>query len=99
MAKVYLYSTSDGVNVVHKDVGVQKAEITCDLLPDCTMANPRLLLSRSNVDLTKVNYFYLDTFGRYYFIEDYVIEGDTITLYMHVDVLYTYRMDNNLLEM
>lgn len=69
MANVYLYSISDGVNVVHKEVGVQKAEVTCDLLPDCTIANPRLLLSRSNIDISKVNYFYLDTFERYYFID------------------------------
>ena len=38
-----------------------------------------------------INYCYIPDFGRYYFIKDYVINGDTVTLYLHVDVLYTYR--------
>lgn len=38
-----------------------------------------------------INYCYIPDFGRYYFIKDYVIDGDTITLYLHVDVLNTYR--------
>lgn len=68
MAKVYLYNISDGVDVVHKDVGVTKAEISCQLLPDCTVQSPRLKLSLENIDITNCNYFYLDTYGRYYYM-------------------------------
>lgn len=38
-----------------------------------------------------INYCYIPDFGRYYFINDYIIDGDTVTLKLHVDVLYTYR--------
>ena len=38
-----------------------------------------------------INYCYIPDFGRYYFIKDYIIDGDTVTLKLHVDVLYTYR--------
>ena len=43
-----------------------------------------------------INYCYIPDFGRYYFINDYIIDGDTVTLKLHVDVLYTYR--NNILN-
>lgn len=68
MAKVYLYNISDGVNVVHKDIGITKAEITCQLLPECTVNNPRLKLSLDNINIRNCNYFYLDTYGRYYYM-------------------------------
>ena len=69
MANVYLYNISDGVNVVHKDIGVQKAEVHCDILPDCTVSNPRLLLSLTNIDIRNCNYFYLDIYDRYYYMD------------------------------
>lgn len=68
MATVYLYNISDGVDVVHKDIGITKASISCQLLPDCTLSTPRLKLSLDNIDISNCNYFYLDTYGRYYYI-------------------------------
>ena len=60
------------------------------LIDPCDVLNPVIKMAY-NAYHVNINYCYIPDFNRYYFIEDYVIEGDTITLYMHVDVLYTYR--------
>ena len=69
MANIWLYSIDDGVNVVHKDVGLVKAQVAVELLPECTIDRPVLKLSSSNVDLAHCNYFYLDIYQRYYYID------------------------------
>ena len=60
------------------------------LIDPCDVLNPVIKMAY-NAYHVNINYCFIPDFGRYYFIEDYVIEGDTITLHMHVDVLYTYR--------
>ena len=60
------------------------------LIAPCDVLNPVIKMAY-NAYHVNINYCYIADFGRYYFINDYVIEGDTITLYMHVDVLYTYK--------
>lgn len=60
------------------------------LIDPCDVLNPVIKMAY-NAYHVNINYCYIPDFGRYYFIEDYVIEGDTVTLHMHVDVLYTYR--------
>ena len=60
------------------------------LIDPCDVLNPVIKMAY-NAYHVNINYCYIPDFNRYYFIEDYVIEGDTITLYMHVDVLYTDR--------
>lgn len=60
------------------------------LIDTCDVLNPVIKMAY-NAYHVNINYCYIPDFGRYYFINDYVIDGDTITLYMHVDVLYTYR--------
>ena len=69
MATIWLYSIDDGINAVHKDTGLVKAQISVDLLPECTIQNPVLKLSSTNVDLAHCNYFYLDTYQRFYYID------------------------------
>lgn len=60
------------------------------LVEGCNVINPVIKMSY-NAYQVNINYAYIPDFGRYYFITDYKIEGDTIYIYMHVDVLYTYR--------
>ena len=52
--------------------------------------NPTIEMSY-NAYHVNINYCYIADFGRYYFIENYIIDGDTVILKLHVDVLYTYR--------
>lgn len=64
---------------------------TGHLIDACDVLNPVIKMAY-NAYHVNINYCYIPDFGRYYFIEKYVIEGDTVTLYMHVDVLFTYRI-------
>lgn len=60
------------------------------LIEPCDVLNPIIKVAY-NAYHVNINYAYIADFGRYYFIERYEINGDTVTLYLHVDVLYTYR--------
>lgn len=73
-------SLAEGVTVT----GEPKSGDSLDIL------NPIITVAYSAIVLTK-NYVYIPDFGRYYFITDMAIQGKTIQISMHVDVLYTYR--------
>lgn len=65
-------------------------ESTGHLIEGCNVINPIIKMSY-NAYQVNINYAYIPDFGRYYFITDYKIEGDTIYIFMHVDVLQTYK--------
>ena len=73
MSTIYLYNVGDDPNKVHKSVGVVKASLQVDILPDCSLTRPKLKISASNMLISSCNYFYLDEFNRYYYIEDAVL--------------------------
>lgn len=73
MSTIYLYNVGDDPNKVHKSVGVVKASLQVDILPDCSLTRPKLKISASNMLISSCNYFYLDDFNRYYYIEDAVL--------------------------
>ena len=73
MSTIYLYNVGDAPNKVHKAVGVVKAELQVDILPDCSLTRPKLKISASNMLISSCNYFYLNDFNRYYYIEDAVL--------------------------
>ena len=73
MSTIYLYNVGDAPNKVHKSVGVVKAELQVDILPDCSLTRPKLKISASNMLISSCNYFYLNDFNRYYYIEDAVL--------------------------
>lgn len=63
---------------------------TGTLKESCDILNPVITMAY-NAYHVNINYAYIPDFGRYYFIEDYVIDGDLVHIRLHVDVLYTYR--------
>ena len=73
MSTIYLYNVGDDPNKVHKSVGVVKASLQVDILPDCSLTRPKLKISASNMLISSCNYFYLNDFNRYYYIEDAVL--------------------------
>lgn len=90
---VYLMSTTDDPRVVTK---TRTIITTVDAKPteNCTILNPRLILNYSSA-LAEVNYMYIPSFGRYYFIDNIIVNpGATLTLSGTVDVLTTY--DNHI---
>ena len=70
MSRIFLYNISDSPNKVHKSVGVTKADLAVDILPDCTLKNPRLKVNANNFNVAKCNYFFFDEFNRYYYLRD-----------------------------
>lgn len=60
---------------------------------DCSFAKPILLLGSANFDFSNCNYLFLDTFNRYYYIEDIEISNNGM-IYLHcwVDVLMSFRI-------
>ena len=95
MAHVWLYSIGEGENVVHKDVGLTKADLDCQILPDCTLGNPRLKLSSANIDIGNCNYFYLDVYKRYYYMteESGILQDGMYLLVGEVDPLKSFEND------
>ena len=73
MSTIYLYNVGDDPNKVHKSVGVVKASLQVDILPDCSLTRPKLKISASNMLISSCNYFYLNDFNRYYYKEDAVL--------------------------
>ena len=57
----------------------------------CDVLNPEIEIEY-NANFLQYNYCYIPSTGRYYyFTKPPGIEGKRIILYLHVDVLYTYR--------
>lgn len=62
----------------------------------CSILNPIIELSKANVtrsgiQLERLNYLYIELFQRYYFIDDVIYENDgLIELHCSIDVLMSY---------
>lgn len=58
-----------------------------------SMVNPEIIVTEF---VEGCNYFYLDTFNRYYFIEDQqILQGHRVKLVGHCDVLMSHKSDIN----
>lgn len=70
-------------------------EYDCTLKQSCSLLYPVLNLNIAAGDITKYNYVYIASFQRYYFIDDIVYNAGIFTwdIYLHVDVLATYKYD------
>lgn len=70
-------------------------ELDCTLKQSCSMIYPILNLNIAAIDVGKYNYAYIPTFSRYYFIDDVVYSAGIFTwdIYMHVDVLGSFKYD------
>ena len=56
-----------------------------------SVMNPSIIIGTST-NISGLNYAYIDTFGRYYYItEVIVLRADLYMLKLHADVLMTYR--------
>lgn len=62
----------------------------CVLKDDCSIENPIILIS--DVSLVGINYMRIQSFNRYYYIEDIVsVHNGMWEIHAHVDVLMSYR--------
>ena len=86
---IKLYTQTIPKNKMFRNL-INEITVTGNVKDTFDILNP-IVQFNYNANLTNVNYAYIPEYGRYYFINDYRIEGNFIYLYLHVDVLYTYR--------
>ena len=89
--QIKLYNTSSEKNRLSK---VLTGEVTIAgyLGEESDVLNPAIIVGY-NTSLLSKNYCYIADFGRYYFITGFTIINQEIVLFLHVDVLMTYKYD------
>lgn len=89
--QIKLYNTSSEKNRLSK-VLTGEVNITGYLGEESDVLNPTITVGY-NTSLLSKNYCYIADFGRYYFITGFAIVNQEIVLFLHVDVLMTYKDD------
>lgn len=91
MVHVTFYKTFDQRNVINKTL-LNAYATTAELYDNTDIFNPELKLAWSNSYATDYNFFYIQEFNRYYFLDDVIAEpGGAARVKGSVDVLYTYK--------
>lgn len=68
------------------------SELTGDLKEDTSIIDPVIKINADVSSMASVNYLYIPSFARYYFINDVIsINKDICEIHAHVDVLTTYK--------
>lgn len=88
---IKLYSTSSEKNRLSK-VLTGEVNVTGYLSEDTDVLNPAITVGY-NTSLLSKNYCYIADFGRYYFITGFTVTNEELILFLHVDVLMTYKND------
>lgn len=92
--KVNFYKNSSTKNTAEKNIGLLFSRDSVVLKNNCDMLNPILNVRIAENELNNlyknVNYFYIDTFDRYYFVNKITFCNGYVEISGHVDVLKTY---------
>lgn len=63
-----------------------------ELKKDCSIIDPVIKIVADVSSMSSVNYLYIASFGRYYFINNVIsINNEICEVHAHVDVLSTYK--------
>lgn len=82
------YHNASARNMINKTLE-QLDTIEMAFLSQEDILSPRITVKNLNPN---ANYIYLDTLGRYYFINTWSVKNNGLyILDLHIDVLYTYR--------
>ena len=87
--QIKLYNTSSEKNRLSK-VLTGEVNVTGYLSEDTDLLNPAITVGY-NTSLLSKNYCFIADFGRYYFITGFTIINQEIVIFLHVDVLMTYK--------
>lgn len=88
---INFYNSKIRKNEVNKSLGVAIVK-TCSLKEGSSIEDP-ILYMVYDTSLMGCNYVYIPDFSRYYFITGKEIDGKTLYITCHVDVLKTYATD------
>lgn len=87
--EITLYINSSETNKIGKTLTVVDT-LTGSLKESSSLTHPNILIEYD--DPTAFNYCFIDTFNRYYYVDDIVIERDNLLrLSLRVDVLESFK--------
>lgn len=90
--EIVTYTMAGGTNKIEKTLSDPHNYTSAMIKDESNVVNPTIYLSK-DIATADFNYFYIDTFGRYYYVTDKRTNHGMIEIDGHVDVLYTYRSD------
>lgn len=89
---ISLYQVTDDVNVLGKTIPAPTSTHTITLKDGCSIDNPVVSFSAQAAALAPLNYAYIDTFQRYYWITDRKsLHNGIMELTMESDPLDSFR--------
>lgn len=89
--QVNFYNAKIKKNEMNKTLGTPIVK-TCSVKDGITLEDPVIYMAY-DTSLLGLNYAYIPDFGRYYFVTGREIDGKTIYITLHVDVLMSFKND------
>ena len=66
--------------------------VTGTLRDRCSITDPVFMLELDDSEVGTFNYIFVNEFGRYYFVKETIVErSGLVSIYCHVDVLYSFK--------
>lgn len=90
---VKFYTNSSERDEIYKTLSNETTLTNVIFKDDSDISNPVLILSGTSQLANNINYAYIQTFGRYYYIENKEISQQRIYITLHVDVLESARSE------
>lgn len=88
---INFYTNQSEKNRLDKTL-VSAFDLNGELKEDCSIIDPVIKVVANVSTMASVNYMYIPSFGRYYFINNVIsINNDICEVHAHVDVLTTYK--------
>ena len=87
---VTLYSNTGDPRQITKNLSILGSAKTANATQPVDVLRPTLRLVYDS-NIIAANYMYIDTFNRYYFIDEKSMEGNEMVVSGHVDVLMSHR--------
>lgn len=89
--KITLYNTTSENNRLNKNLTKILDIENAKVMNESNLLNLQIFIKRDLVsDFNKINYLYIDSYKRYYFV-DVTIENGFLVLNCDIDVLMTYK--------
>lgn len=92
MQVIFYHNKSDN-NVVSKDISEVTKVLNINVLGECSLLNPSMVLEK-DMNIYTSNYCYIADFNRYYFIKNITfLNGGLMKVELEIDVLMSYKND------
>ena len=92
--EIVLYSTTDGENIINKDLD-EKYRFNIKMKKDIDLITPTIILNdKGTMNFNSCNYCYIEEFNRYYFIRTIENLANRVwVLQLECDVLESFKND------